>query len=276
MYDKNIQDKLISSPNGLMILENRLLAESRLVIHGTSTRMGGFSRDEYNSLNMGYSTGDEEKSVQKNRLKFFHYLQIQSDAVIYAQQIHSNHIALIDENLINLLAGKKPYQIPQTDAMITRFRNIPLAVLTADCQPIFILDELTPAIGLIHAGWRGTKSEIAFHTLELMKNSFGTKPENCIIWLSAAIGQCCYQIDEILQMEFKQQYHNQIQPVIGDKLDLTGINRYQFMRSGVPENRIYQSQYCTCHDENLFYSYRRSGKKSGRLLSLFMLKNKTI
>ena len=272
MHELNPTDELIYLPNGIVILQNQFLSSTNLVIHATSTRCGGYSQGEFGTLNLGLSTGDNTDLVYQNRAKFFNALGIATERVIYAQQIHSNHTTTINEENLSLLMKSDMQRIPATDSMVTKLRNVPMAILTADCFPIFILDTLTPTIGLAHAGWRGTKKHMAMKTVRTMQKEFDTKPDHCFAWISAGIGVCCYQVGEEIRKEFMGEYGSKIDPIKEDNLDLAAINRYQLEMVGIPASSIFVSSYCTQHDSEWFYSYRRTGIRSGRMASIFMLK----
>lgn len=266
------QDELVSFPSGVVVLQNKIFSSTNQVIHATSTRHGGNSTGEFGTMNFGLTTGDDTQTVLKNREKFFETLGLSPESVVYAQQTHSDHIVNVDEKVIHSFSPNSPRYIPDTDALITCMKNVPLAILTADCLPIFLFDRATPVIGLVHAGWRGTKSHIADKTMQAMKKNFDSKPENMCAWISAGINVCCYQVGEDIRQDFSQEYGKYIEAVKGDKLNLVEINRFQLQNAGIPESSIFSTPYCTSHDNELFYSYRRNGKKSGRMASAFMLK----
>ncbi len=265
-------DELVSFPNGTVVLQNKFFSSTHQVIHATSTRLGGYSSGEYNAMNLGLSTGDDPLIVGKNREKFFKTMSIILEEVVYAQQTHSNNVAIVDTKLIESFSKDNIRRIANTDALVTGSKNIPLAVLTADCLPIFILDRATPAIGLVHAGWRGTKSHIVFETVQAMKKCYNSKTESMSAWISAGIHVCCYQVSDDLRKEFSEEYGDHISAVEGDKLNLVEVNRIQLQNAGIPIASIFSTPYCTQHDKELFYSHRRDGKKSGRMASVFMLR----
>lgn len=266
------QDELVSFPNGVVVLQNKIFSSTNRVIHATSTRHGGDSTGEFGTMNLGLTTGDDSQIVIKNRKMFFETFGLSPENIVYTQQTHSDHIVIVDEKVIHSFSPDSPRYIPDTDALITRLRNVPLAILTADCLPIFLFDRETPAIGLVHAGWRGTKSHIADKTLQTMKKHFDSKPENICAWISAGINVCCYQVGDDIRREFSHEYGKYIEAVNEDKLNLVEINRFQLLNAGIPQSSIFATSYCTSHDNELFYSYRRDGKKSGRMVSVFMLK----
>ena len=267
----NATEELVTLPDRIVIVQNKEFSNSHLVTHGTSTRRGGYSQNEYSSLNMGLSTGDDETIVKKNREKIYHSLKVSAPEVVYAQQVHSNRVQVVDEKITQSFQKGTIHRIPNTDGLVTCLQKTPLAILTADCYPIFILDTKTPAIGLAHAGWRGTKTKISQETVKAMIESFGTKPENCLAWVSVGIGVCCYPVGDEVLNEFQEEYGSKINMVVDNKVNLSEVNRFQLEQIGIPIQSIFTSSYCTQHNADLFYSYRRDGKKSGRLVSVLML-----
>jgi YfiH family protein len=265
-------DSLLSHSSGLSFLQNPELLALSMVQHGTTTRQGGFSQDEYYGLNLGLSTGDDTHHVEQNRQHLFNVLKLSATRKIFARQVHGNHVAIIDDIMAGVVFSDTGVTaIPETDALVTRCRNTALFILTADCLPVFIVDVRTPAIGLVHAGWKGSLLNIAAETVQTMTQAFGTNPEHCSAWLSVAIGPCCYEVSEEMLEMFQSKYPQMTDFHQGSRLDLSAINRYQLFQAGMIPEHIHQTQYCAKHDAGLFYSHRRDASKSGRIASFLCL-----
>jgi YfiH family protein len=159
--------------------------------------------------------------------------------------------------------------ISGTDALITDRKNIPLTVFTADCLSIFLYDPLTPAIGLVHAGWRSTKEGIASKAVRLMKEKFNTDLSRLVAAFGPNIQNCCYGVGE----EFKDYFGVYVREEGGKYyFDLSGFNRKQLWAAGVNEANIFDYGVCTCCNYNEFFSYRREKEYCGRMISVIMLK----
>ncbi|MBU0573034.1 MAG: polyphenol oxidase family protein [Candidatus Margulisbacteria bacterium] len=157
-----------------------------------------------------------------------------------AEQVHSNRVAVVGKTDLSKT-------IPGADALITAEKEVALAVRTADCVPVFLYDDKTPAVGLVHAGWRGTAMNITAKTLRTMEKEFGSRPEDVKAWIGPCIKACCYDCD------------------------LVELNLYQLIGSGIEAERVEVSPLCTGCEQSLFYSYRRDGSGTGRLYSLISI-----
>lgn len=180
-------------------------------------------------------------------------------------QVHEDKIVRIDPDHLNTIQG----DIPQTDALISREKNVVLTVRTADCVPVFLFDPLTPSIGLVHAGWRGARLGIVQKTVGEMASQFQASPENMKVILGPSIRSCCYEFDRNLVPEFSSFMKPK-----GERFcfDLPGYLVGELIRCGVPGPSIFDTELCTsCHPED-FFSYRRQPDSSGRMLSFIMLK----
>ena len=181
--------------------------------------------------------------------------------VAFCRQTHSDAVVHLEA---------MPKTRPAADAMITRTQQLGLGVYTADCVPVFVFDSQTPAIGIAHAGWRGTLSRIAAKTVMAMTETFGTQPKNCQIYLGASIQRCCYVVKPALADQFALAFGDEVKTK-AHFLDLYYANRAQLVLQGVPSNAIVASPYCTSCRTDLFYSYRAESNglanQTGRMIS---------
>jgi YfiH family protein len=164
-------------------------------------------------------------------------------------QIHSD-ICVAARGRIGLLGDG--------DALVENTPGHLVAVKTADCIPILLVDEERRAVAAVHAGWRGTVRRILRRAVHTMQEEFGTEPVSLHAAIGPGIGKCCYEVGAEVAVHFGEtgQCH----------IDLAEANRRQLLEMGVPDSRIYSVRICTkCGDE--FHSYRRDKEKSGRMLS---------
>ena len=181
--------------------------------------------------------------------------------IVFCQQIHSDRVIQVSHEL----TGR-----PRADAMITDQANLGLAILTADCVPVFIHDQKRSIIGIAHAGWRGTIAHIASKTLLKMGKNFGTLPLDCQAHLGPSIQKCCYQVSEHLADRFVDKFGESVR--INRKfLDLPTANKIQLQRQGMSNKAISMATDCTACRPELFYSYR-SESTDGRMISLIALR----
>jgi YfiH family protein len=148
--------------------------------------------------------------------------------------------------------------LAEADAIIENTPGSLIAVKTADCMPILLVDERRRAVAAVHAGWRGTAAHIVSAAIDAMAQRFGTAPGDLHAAIGPGIGVCCYEVGPEVMAQFGGQGRGH--------LDLEAENRRQLEESGVTARRIYASHLCTmCREE--FHSFRRDREAAGRLYS---------
>lgn len=203
------------------------------------------------------STTDSKQAVLKNRDQFFSFLNIKPSQIAIPVQVHSDFIQIIDK------AGL----YKNTDALISGTPGVVLSIQTADCFPVFILDPRKNVCALIHSGWRGTAQNIVGKTIEIMFTKFNCQSSNLLVAIGAGIQQRNYQVNLNTAKNFENTF------LIPDgkkhvKLDLQSKIIDQLKKTGIKENCIEKDDRCTFEYKELFYSYRRDGSQSGRMMSL--------
>lgn len=261
-----------------------------------STRQGGISPEPWGSLNFGGNTGDREERTRENRRRLAEALELSEATVVRPEQVHGSHVVCVTEEMI------KPYKeeafkrrrreeeeveeaetteeenreckrkneliLPETDGVVTDCRNVLLTTIHADCLPVCFLDRVHGAVGLAHAGWKGTCQGIAKKTVELMQNEFGSEPEQLVVWIGPGIDSCCFEVGKEVYDQFDQCWpyaEEYAQEAPGNKfyLDLKGLNQRQLTEMGVREIKV--SHHCTACEADLFFSHRRDQGKTGRM-----------
>lgn len=253
--------------------------EQLAVRHAFSTRKGGASAPPYHTLNLGFSVGDDPAAVRENRRRYFGALGLDPSRVVRVRQVHGSDVLVVDEALAGrerfprlLLDGDDAY-----DAMVTDIPDIALAISTADCLPIFLVDPQRPAVGAVHAGWRSSVQGIVEHTLRQMQDAYGTDPSACYVAIGPGIRGCCYEVDEPVITPLRRawsQWEACVRPEGQERwmLDLARLNTTILHGQGIREDRIFDAGLCTACRSDLFYSYRAEKPKTGRMISLIALK----
>ena len=158
--------------------------------------------------------------------------------------------------------------IPDTDGTITNLKNVLLTTVHADCLAVFCYDPVKEAIGLCHAGWRGTCAGIAMEMVEKMEDEYGCDPENLQAYIGPGISQCCFEVGMEVAEDFAENWtfaEDYITRTPGDvangkcHIDIKGINQELLELMGIPTEQIRVSEHCTCCEPELFCSYRREG-----------------
>jgi polyphenol oxidase len=220
------------------------------------------------SQNMSLSYGDTADSL-KHRKDFLTGLGIDYRDLVCAKQVHASRVAVVNESDRGKGALSYDTAIDDTDALITDKKDLPLAIFTADCLSVFLFDPATPAIGLVHAGWRSSKEHIAAKALQKMEEVFGTDPASVQASFGPLIKECCYEVDK----EFSGYFLDNVE-IREDRyyLDLAAVNQGQLARLGVKAMNIRRLDLCTFCSKDDFFSYRREKEASGRMISVMMLK----
>jgi len=227
----------------------------------------GFSSRDCGNMSLCY--GASGNSLE-NRKHFLAELGIDYRSIVCAKQVHGSGVKRVKKQDSGKGALSYDTAIADTDALITDEKNLPLAVFTADCLPVFLYDAQHKAIGLVHAGWRSSKENILAKSLKAMQNEFDTKGKDIYAAFGPAIRSCCYEVGE----EFKQNFPAGLIKESGRLfLDLAKTNKKQLLDWGASEVNIFDCGICTFCQNQDYFSFRKEGASCGRMMSVVMLKN---
>jgi YfiH family protein len=287
------------SKQAVTVLRAENLAKLPWLAHGFSTRVGGTSRAYgKGDLNLGFTKDDSKAAVARNRALFLRELaeggNQESEVpalpwhLITLRQVHSDIIHCIDSVPDEVLVG---------DGLMTSTPGLLVAIQTADCLPIILADSKRHAIGVFHAGWRGTAKRIVEKGVGEMQGRFGSKPRDLKAAIGPGVRGCCYDVGEEVREKFESQFsyaaslfrevkesdpvrekypllfltarapgHGELPPKLF--LDLVEANRRQLLAAGVPRKAIEASPLCTSCRTDLLFSYRAEKSKTGRMMSI--------
>ena len=243
----------------------------------STTRNGGVSKGDYASMNCTPYTGDDLEAVQRNQQLLCTALHIEKEQLIIPYQTHSVNALVIDKEFLQQNAEKRNEQLQNIDALITQEKSVCLCVSTADCTPILLYDRKQQVIAAIHAGWRGSVNYIVRKTLEQMNRLYNTQGEDIFAAIGPCIGFDAFEVgdevyDAFKQNDFPMEYISGWKPETHKwHIDLQMANSVQLIDFGVPTEQIDICDICTFTHYDKFFSARRLGIKSGRILSgIFM------
>ena len=243
----------------------------------STTRNGGVSKGDYASMNCTPYTGDDIEAVQRNQQLLCTALHIEKEQLIIPYQTHSVNALVIDKEFLQQNAEKRNEQLQNIDALITQEKGVCLCVSTADCTPILHYDRKQQVIAAIHAGWRGSVNYIVRKTLEQMNRLYNTQGEDIFAAIGPCIGFDAFEVgdevyDAFKQNDFPMEYISGWKPETHKwHIDLQMANSVQLIDFGVPTEQIDICDICTFTHYEKFFSARRLGIKSGRILSgIFM------
>jgi purine-nucleoside/S-methyl-5'-thioadenosine phosphorylase / adenosine deaminase len=215
-----------------------------------TTRRGGVSTGDFESLNVGGSSGDREQAVRENRGRVFDALGLDAARLATAGLVHGAEIAEV----------RAPGHTTGCDALLTRERGLTLAVTTADCLPLIL--SLPGTLVVAHCGWRGTAASLPRRALEAGCAAASRAPREAVAHLGPAIRPCCYEVGPEVARQFPAAV---VRLVEGrHRLDLAAAVRLQLLDSGVPPEAIFDTAACTCCSPAWYFSYRRQGSRYGR------------
>ncbi|MDY6029562.1 MAG: peptidoglycan editing factor PgeF [Acidaminococcaceae bacterium] len=237
-------------------------------INGCSCRGGGESDVIEGTLNLALHVQDASEKVLANRRAFAEALGVAYEKFTTCEQVHGCNIVQVGHEHIGRGALAYGDTLKGADALFTILPHVPLLLFYADCVPVILADQATGAIGLAHAGWRGTVGRIALKTVRAMQEALGTKPENILAAIGPSIGACCYEVDDAVRI-LAAGYEKFFQPAPDNEgkymLDLWGYNRELLLKAGLLEKNIIVAAVCTSHNSDKFFSYRAESGKTGRM-----------
>jgi polyphenol oxidase len=246
--------------NGLVYYQFAALSECSNLIHGVFARLGGASRPPFATLNLGRGVGDEPAAIDENYGRIARALGVEPASFVTGYQVHSDHVVVVTAEMAGQL-------LPATDALVTQARRVTLTLRFADCVPILMFDPVRQAIGIVHAGWKGTLSRVAGKTVRVMASEFGSRPADVIAGIGPSIGPCCYEVGEDVLAQVRATFRNtdglvQVRQNGRVHLDLWAANRRVLFDEDV--RTIELSGLCTsCHRDE-FYSHRGDAGLTGR------------
>lgn len=222
-------------------------------------------------LDLGFRVGTPQE-IRNNRKAFLDSLSINCEELVCCQQPHGRNASVVSRHDTGRGVSDFETAVADSDALITNCRNLALAVFCADCLPIFLYAPGNNAVGIIHAGWQGTKEGVTKNTVELMRKNFNINVQDLLIGFGPAIRNCCYEVMD----EFRDYFPSGIQERSGRLyLDLIAVNIAQLKSLGVKESQIVDTGLCTSCMNKEFFSYRREGSRAGRMMSVIMLRGKS-
>ena len=238
--------------------------------HAIFTRQGGVSEAPYHSLNLSISSGDDPTAVEKNLQLACQTLNITPQQTVACQLVHGAEIIAVTKTNRQVSMGL-------ADGLITATPGVYLFMRFADCTPLLFYDSVKAAVGLTHAGWRGTIKNVAGATVTAMEQRLGCRSEHITAVVGPAIGPCCYEVGPEVITAAEKKLEDPTKLLVRRNgsnsrayFDLWEANRRQLMAAGI--KRIIQTKFCTACHTNTFFSHRAEKGRTGRFGVLIGLK----
>lgn len=231
------------------------------VVHGFSNRLGGVSEGHFASLNLGKKWGDDPTAVDENRRRLAAAGGFGLERLVQVRQVHGRRVVRAAEVDADT----------EADAIwTTAEEGLVVAVSTADCVPVLLVDEDRRVCAAIHSGWRSTVADIVGATVDVLTREAGIDPAS----LRAAIGPCI-ELDAFeVGPEVAAQFDVDLVAIEGyakPHVDLVGAVRRQLAAAGLEPSRIVRVGACTHANPDTYFSYRRDGTGTGQHLSFIGL-----
>jgi len=217
-------------------------------------------------LNLGFINQPQPK-IKENRQTVLSDLNLKLEQLVGAKQTHSGNVHVV----IPADSGKGAINyedaIDDTDALVTKGRNIALSIFVADCLPVYIIDKKKDVIGLAHCGWKSTAKFLLKNTILSMQESFKSEPKDIVLYFGPAIRKCCFEVGEEFRNYFKQGIFHKGNKIF---LDLIQVNYSQAKEAGIAEDNIFDSGICTYCENDKFFSFRKEKDACGRQMALII------
>lgn len=270
----NSKTMTLNNADSVPYLTFNSLSEIKFINHAFSTRLGGVSQGEFASMNLAFNRGDDPENVTENYKRICKSAGFKFESLTASAQDHHTYVrAVTYEN--RGVGIYKPRDMDSVDALITNEKGVTLVTYYADCTPLFFVDKEKKAIGLAHAGWRGTVGRIGERVVKKMTELYGTDPKNISAAIGPAISLCCYEVDKPCANNFLAMADLDTEKFVFPKdggkfmLNLLEANRQTLVAAGVRPENITLSDICTNCNSELLWSHRATKGRRGTM-SAFM------
>lgn len=263
---------MIVDLNDLKVFQFELFSEQKGITHFITTRQGGVSSGNLESLNFGGTVVDSINNLKENYQRLLNALNIERRQLIIPHQTHTNQVALL----------KYPDQFPSLgniDALVTNLKDIAIAVLVADCVPVILYDPVKKVTGVVHSGWRGTCSRILTATIDSMISAFNCNPPDILAGIGPSIGPESYEVGSEVIEAFSNAFDDSddfIRYLPNGKgvLDLWTANQLQLKKLGLKKENVEMAGICTYSNSDNFFSARKANpQKSGRFMAGIIMRS---
>ncbi len=245
------------------------------VLAFSSTRHGGYSQGNYGEFNVNLYCGDDPEDIADNRKALCQLLHIDKDRLVMPHQVHETGIAQIGKTFFRLSEEVRTQVMEGIDALMTNEKGVCIGVSTADCIPIIIYDPEHHAASVVHSGWRGTVANIAGVAVTSMQMAYHSRPEVLKAVIGPGISQKNFEVgDEVYEQFAAAGYPmEQIAQKSGKwHIDLWRCCRLQLEDAGLQEAHIQTVGICTFDQCQDYFSARKLGINSGRVLTGIVLR----
>jgi YfiH family protein len=225
---------------------------------------------------MSYSLNEFQphETVLKNRQRLVRSVSGSELPVAILRQVHSDRVFKASRALLA--------DPPQGDGWVSAEPELLVAIQTADCLPVLLVDPEQRVVAAVHAGWRGTIQRVAAKAVLRMQTDFGSRPGNCLAVVGPAIRSCCYEVGEEVVEAFTREFDHSASffcetptskatRASSQCVDLAEACRSQLLDAGMAAEKIFTDGPCTACEKERFFSHRADAGKAGRMMSVIGL-----
>jgi polyphenol oxidase len=234
----------------------------------------GFSlRKSQDGAEMSYSLNEYQtrETVLGNRQRLVRSVSGRELPLAILRQVHSDRVFQASRTMLS--------DPPRGDGWVTGEPELLVAIQTADCLPVLLVDPQQRVVAAVHAGWRGTLKRIAAKAIHRMQTDFGSHPSNCLAVVGPAIRRCCYEVGEEVVEAFSREFELAstlfCEPPRGKAtransqcVDLAEACRRQLLNAGMAAEKIFTDGPCTACEKDRFFSHRADAGRAGRIMSV--------
>lgn len=258
--------------NGVRYLQFPALLETGVCRHLFSTRIGGVSEGDLESMNLSYTRGDKKENVDENYRRIAGIMDCSMNDFVLTHQTHITNVRVVtEEDRGKGIIKERDYE--DVDGLVTNVPGIVLSTFYADCVPLYFVDPVKKAIGLSHSGWRGTVNKMGKVTVLKMMEEYGSNPSDIIVAIGPSICVDCYEVSMDVAEEFLRAFSgaDNLSKIVIPKneekamLDLWQANLAVLLEAGIKPEHVSLPDICTACNKELLFSHRASNGKRGNL-----------
>ena len=257
------------SEGGLLTMRSTLIPAR----HAFTTRYGGVSRGEFESLNLGSNRGDDPEAVRENYRRVCALMGAGIDDCAVTRQVHGNTVRVVTGADRHVCMSTVPYE---ADGLVTNERGLPIMCFVADCVPALLCDGENSVIAAVHCGWRSSVADILGETVKKMC-ALGAKPESIHAAMGAAIGRCCFETDDDVPEAVEKYLGGETEDLFDRRadgktmVDLRAANARRLIQLGLKAENIDISRECTMCSHEKYWSHRYTKGRRGSQAAAIVL-----
>ena len=255
---------------GLQPLRSDAIGRIPFVRHGFTRRVIGLGQADGN---ISYTEPRDQSDAWAMRQLWCRELGIDPATLVTAHQVHGNAVGVVSRSKAGTGSAPGSGLFGKFDSLITNEPNVAVMMTHADCLAVILCDPQMRAVGVVHAGWRGTVSDVTGHAVRTMVGQFGSGPEEILAFIGPGICGDCYAVgDEVIEQWSAAPVPGGARAIRRSDgrwhFDLAEANRQQLQAAGVRPDAIGCSGICTRCEGDRWFSHRAQGPLTGRFASI--------